>query len=266
MNRTRAMELATRALVALALLLAGGAAVLWLAQRPWFEFRQIDVLAPDGGAPRHVTEASVRTAVFARSGAPLAGNFFTMRLADVRRRFESVPWVAQASVRRVWPNRLVVVVHEHRAIGVWSDGRVLSDRGRLFVANSAEAELDGPLAAFAGPASYAEAAALRFRDFGEQLAALSLAPTALEVSDRAAWSLTAAALDSEGQPRFPSTRFELGRDEPAGRLREQLGTIVTAWPRVVAQLGTAPTRIDARYVEGFAAAPAPKKSDSKSTR
>lgn len=261
MMGVRLMNLAARALVALALLVAGAGAVLWFAQRPMFEFDRIDVIAPDGGAPRHVTEAAVRATV--RGG--LAGNFFTMRLAHVQRQFEQVPWVARASVRRVWPNRLVVVVQEHRAIGVWSDGRVLSDRGRLFAANSAEAELDGPLVSFAGPASYAEAAALRYRDFSEQLAPLALAPTVLEVSDRAGWTVTAAALDSDGVPRFPSTRFELGRDEPVGRLRERLTAVVTAWPRVLAQLGVTPTRIDTRYAEGFAAAPAPKK-ESKPSR
>jgi cell division protein FtsQ len=88
-------------------------------------------------ALRHVTASSVRTALSGR----LRGNYFTMRLDDTRRLFETVPWVSAASVRRVWPDRLVVTLTEHRALGIWEDGRLLSDRGDLFVANVDEAEI-----------------------------------------------------------------------------------------------------------------------------
>jgi cell division septal protein FtsQ len=66
----------------------------------------------------------------------------------------------------------------------------------------------------------------------------------IEISERASWSLTTDA----GQ------RFELGRDEPAGRLSERIGLLVAVYPRVSAQLGAAPKRIDLRYPNGLAAA------------
>ena len=103
------------------------------------------------GDLQHVTAASVRAAIAGR----LKGNYFTMRLDDTRRLLETVPWVAQASVRRVWPDRLLITLSEHRALGAWADGRLLSDRGELFVANVAEAEVFGPLPSFDGPASEA---------------------------------------------------------------------------------------------------------------
>jgi len=78
-----------------------------------------------------VTSASVRAAIAGR----LKGNYFTMRLDETRRVLENVPWVARASVRRIWPDRLHVTLVEHRALGVWDDGRLLSDSGELFVAN-----------------------------------------------------------------------------------------------------------------------------------
>jgi cell division protein FtsQ len=129
------------AVAALLLLLAAGllalAAVRWVAQRPAFELRRIELR----GDLQHVTAASVRGAIAGR----LKGNYFTMRLDDTRRLLETVPWVAQASVRRVWPDRLLITLSEHRALGAWADGRLLSDRGELFVANVAEAEVFGPL-------------------------------------------------------------------------------------------------------------------------
>ncbi len=240
MNGAWAMQWIARALFAAALALAAGGAVLWLAQRPWFELRRIEVR----GELRHTSGAAVRAALKGR----LRGNFFTLRLDEAQRVFESVPWVATASVRRVWPDRLVVTLTEHRALGVWSDGRILSDAGRLFVANVAEAELYGPLPEFDGPAEFAAEAARRFYEFSAALAPLALTIDAIRISERAAWSFETSAGEAAGP------RFALGRDDPPGRLAERLHAIVAHYPLVVARLAGAPERIDARYPNGFAAA------------
>lgn len=239
MNGVRAMQWAARALFAAALALAAAGAAFWLAQRPWFDLQRIEVR----GDLRHVSRAAVRAAVAGR----LRGNFFTIRLDEAQRVFESVPWVAAASVRRAWPDRLVVTLSEHRALGVWSDGRILSDRGRLFVANVAEAELDGPLPEFDGPPEFAMEAARRFHEFSALLAPLGLAIDAVRISERAAWSLETSAGAAAGP------RFELGRDDPPGRLAQRIAAIVARYPLVVATLSGPPARIDARYPNGFAA-------------
>jgi len=235
----RGMEIAARLCFGLALLVAAGTALAWVAQRPAFDFRRIEIRASDGEL-QHVSQAALRSAV----GGRMKGNFFTMRLDETRRLFEGVPWVAGASVRRVWPNRLVVTLTEHRALGVWSDGRVLSDQGRLFVANVAEAEIYGPLIEFDGPPPLAQEAARRFYEFAAVLAPLSIEIERIRVSERASWSIEA----SDGQ------RIELGRDDPPGRLRERLQLIESSYPLMLAKFGAPPSRLDARYPNGIAAA------------
>jgi cell division protein FtsQ len=225
----------TRALLALALAVAAAAALLWAAQRPRFDVRRIDVV----GELRHVSRAQIRNAIAGR----LAGTFFTLRLGQARAAFEAIPWVASASVRRVWPDRLVVHLVERRALGVWSDGRVLSDDGQLFDGNPAEAELDGAQIEFSGPPRYAAEAAARLRGFAASLAAVPTSVAAVEISDRASWTLRTPG----GQ------RFDLGRDEPAGSVQARLDAVLAAYPAVLAQLGGPPRRIDARYDNGFAA-------------
>jgi cell division protein FtsQ len=210
--------------------------VNWVLHRPWFDFKRIELR----GDLAHISAASVRAAIAGR----IRGNFFTVGLDDVRRAFESVPWVAAASVRRAWPDRLVVTIREHRALGLWRDGRLLSDTGRLFVANLAEAEVYGPLAQFDGPESMAGEAVRRYYEIAARLAPLSLAIAGVEISDRASWSV----VTESGQ------RFELGRDDPPGRLSERLVLLAMAYPRVTAQLGGPPKRIDLRYPNGLAAA------------
>lgn len=231
--------------VVLALLAIGAAALSRLAQQPKFQLKRIDVR----GDLRYVTAASVRAALAGR----LRGNYFTMRLEDTRRLFETVPWVARASVRRVWPDRLVVTLIEHRALGLWEGGRLLSDRGELFIANPDEAEIYGQLPEFSGPFSVAKEAARRYYELSAQFAPLSLRIGAIDISDRKAWSLR-LTLDQREDTKHPSDiRVELGRDRAAMPLGERVAQVVAAYPSVVAQLGGPPARIDARYANGLAA-------------
>ena len=239
--------------VAFALLAIAGAALSRVAQHPKFQLKRVEVR----GDLRHVTAASVRTALAGR----LRGNYFTMRLDDTRRLFETVPWIAQASVRRVWPDRLVVTLTEHRALGVWGDDRLLSDRGELFIANPDEAEIYGQLPEFSGPASAAKDAARRYYELSAQLAPLSLRIAAIDISDRKAWSLVLR----DDAKHSGDLRIELGRDRVAMPLTERVAQVVAAYPLVVAQLGGTPARIDARYAKGLATS-SPSKPMTKSDR
>jgi len=239
------MQRAAAWVAVLAVALAAVGAAAWTAQRPRFDIRRIVVL----GDAQHVSEQALRQAIAGR----LAGNYFTIGLADAQRVFETVPWVARASIRRVWPDRLVVTLTEHRPIGVWSDGRLLSDAGILFEANPAEAEATAAesgrpaLVEFSGPARIAAEAAMRLREFEPELARCGLAVAAIEISDRAGWSVQARN----------GPRLVLGRDEPAGALRERLAAVASVYPTLVARIGAPPLRIDARYPNGLAVASPP---------
>lgn len=237
MNGVRLMNWLARAALTTAALIVLAGAARWLTARPLFDLQRVEVR----GEFTYVSRAAVGAAV----AVGVRGNFFTVRLAEVRRAFEAIPWVAAASVRRAWPNRLIVTLREQRALGIWSDGQLLSDAGRLFVANAAEAELHGPLPQFDGPPAFAAEAARRYYEFAAALAPLALAVGGVEISERGSW----AVLTDDGQ------RFELGRDEPPGRLQGALARLVGAYPFIVAHLGATPRRIDMRYPNGMAVAP-----------
>lgn len=261
MNRIASVMFAA----ALALVAAGAA--LWTVRHPHFDLKRIEVR----GELRHVTTPSVRAALAGRMS--VNGNYFTLRLEDTRRLFESVPWVAHASIRRVWPNQLQVTLTEHRALGVWSDGRLLSDRGELFVANADEAEVFGPLPEFNGPASAAKDAARRFYELSAKLVALGLRIDAIDISDRNAWGLRVSSLIGEANSaaaRAAESRIELGRDSTTGSdgqstLAQRVDRLVAGYPLIVAHGGGPPTRIDARYPSGLSVMPA-KPSAGKSER
>jgi cell division protein FtsQ len=239
----RAMQRITRILIATTALVVAGAVALWIAQRPVFEIRRIELRSADGEL-QHVSIAAVRAALRGEGGTKLRGSYFTLRLDEARRIFESVPWVADVSVRRAWPNKLILTLSEHRALGTWGDGRLLSETGSLFVANLAEAEVDGALPEFDGPDRFAEEAARRFRELSEALAPLRIAIESMEVSERASWTLRTDTRQT----------FELGRDEPIGRIAQRMTAFVASYPLVLARAGGVPARIDLRYANGFAIA------------
>jgi cell division protein FtsQ len=242
---TRAMQRAGTLMLgaALVLLLAGGAG--WLAQRPWFDLRHVELRAADAQGLRHVNANAVRAAMLGR----LYGNFFTLSLEQARRVFESVPWVAAVSLRRAWPDRLVVTLTEHRAVAVWDDGRLLADSGELFVANVAEAEVDGPLPQVDASPRFSADVAKRLPRLSAQAESLGMELEAVKVSDRAGWTLRTGG----------GLVIEIGRDDPPGRLDERMALVVSHYPTVAAHVSTEVARVDARYPNGFAVAATQRK-------
>ena len=108
----RLMNATTALLLGVAAIGLASMAVMWVVRQPLFVVRSISV---EGELARN----SVST-LRANTAARLSGNFFTMDLAEGRRAFESVPWVRQAVVNRIWPNRLAVRLEEHRVAALWA--------------------------------------------------------------------------------------------------------------------------------------------------
>ncbi len=137
------MNAVTALLLAGLLVAALAAALLWLTRTPVFTIRAID-LAGD------LQRNSVPT-VRANAAPRLVGNFFSVDLQAAQAAFEAVPWVRRAVVRRVWPDRLLVVLEEHQAAALWegettegSEGsgleRLVNSFGELFDANLGDVE------------------------------------------------------------------------------------------------------------------------------
>jgi cell division protein FtsQ len=60
------------------------------------------------------------------------GNFFTLDLPRMRKQIEQLPWVANVSVRRVWPDTLRVWVREQVPLAYWGDDAMLNQDGEIF--------------------------------------------------------------------------------------------------------------------------------------
>ena len=236
----RALNATASSLVALVVLACIGSGVWWLSQRPMFALQAVTVESMYELPLRHVNELTVRNGVIGK----IRGNFFTTDLEQVRATFETVPWVRRATVRREWPNQLIVEVEEHEALGTWGeDGRLLSVKGDVFTANLAEADDDHELPAFSGPRGSEKEVLARFTELRSLFAPVQLAPQALSLSDRYAWTVK---LDN-------GMSVALGREQDKDTLKKRVQRLVGVYPQLVARLqeGRIDT-IDMRYPNGLA--------------
>lgn len=235
----RALNTITNALLGLFVLVLLAAGVWWLAQRPMFTLRTITVRGIPEKELRHVSATTVRNAALPK----IRGNFFTANLDTVRQAFEAVPWVRKATVRREWPDQLIVTVEEHEPLGTWGeDGKLLSAKGDVFTANLAEAEEHGELAEFSGPDGSEKDVVARYRDLQQWLAPMKLAPEGVQLSHRYAWSVR---LDN-------GMTVELGREESSTTIKERVERLVGIYPELVARLQDRIENVDMRYPNGLA--------------
>lgn len=223
-------------LLALALL---SASFWWFAQRPMFTLKVIRVEGTTEVPLRYVSRSTIKGTALPR----IRGNFFTVNLDSVRAAFESVPWVRKATVRREWPNKMIVTLEEHVPLATWGeDGRLVSVKGDVFIANLAEAEEDGKLPALAGPAGTEKEVAERFRDLHAWFAPAALEPASLRLSSRYAWSVDL----SNGMT------VELGREQSEDTLKTRVDRLTGIYPQLVARLQNRIESIDMRYPNGLA--------------
>jgi len=211
MNVT-ALVLATIGVVALV-----AVAILWAAHRPVFAVRSIKI----DGDMAHNSVLTIR----ANAAPKLAGNFFTMDLAAGRRAFESVPWVRQAMVRRVWPNRLSVQLEEHRAAALWlpagsgdeNSDKLVNSYGEVFEANVGDVE-DEALPTLSGPDGSSARMLALYGLLQKEFAPMEARIETLELSGRGSWRVE---LDTGAE-------VELGRgsdEEVITRTRRFVGTL-----------------------------------------
>lgn len=235
---THRVATAVFALAALVLLAAAGA---WAARAPMFTVRAI-VLDGD-------LERSNLATVRANALPQLAGNFFSFDLDRGRAAFQSVPWVRQAVVRRVWPDRLAVTLEEHRAAALWQDEagseRLVNSHGEVFEANLGDVE-DENLPTLSGPAGTSAQMLAMLDQLNRQLQSIDARVDVLRLSSRGSWH---AELDTNAD-------LELGRgsdDEVVARVGRFVRTLGQVTQRLDPANGAGGLlAADLRHPDGYA--------------
>ncbi len=213
-------------IVGLLLTLAGGGA-WWLHQAHW----PIEQVRIDGEVV-HADRARLKEVVSAHARA----GFFGMDLDALRADLRALPWVRDASLRRVWPHTLDAVVHEHDAAARWNEDQLLSRRGAVFAPDGIEVE---GVPVLSGPEGHGPAMLQRLQRFTEMLAPLGLEIAALHQDARRGWRVELAN----------GVALELGQTE---HLQARLQRFAAVWPRALTDKAATIAAVDMRYPNGFA--------------
>ena len=224
-NDHRLLNRIATVMYAVAIAALAYAALVCLIRLPVFALREIDVT----GQVAHTTREQVDR--LARQ--QLRGNFFTLDLEATRAVFRKLPWVRNATVRRVWPDRIDVMLEEHVALARWHDSGLVNTHGELF-----EAAAEAQLPVLAGPEGTEGEMTAQYRAFAQIIGIVGRVPVEVRLSERRAWQLK---LDD-------GYVLELGRAD----LTERLARFTAVYARTVALLPPGAYRVDLRYPNGFA--------------
>ncbi|WP_456374704.1 cell division protein FtsQ/DivIB [Thiolapillus sp.] len=183
------------------------------------------------GKFRHLDQENIEQ-VLAKA---LDGGFFSLDLHRLREAILASPWVADAHITRIWPDRLLVDVTEEQPIAHWGRDGLLNAQGEVFHPRK----------------RLKKRLPLRFSG-DESKAALMLDFFVREQPRfiRQGKSIQAVILDRRGEWRLEltdGTRIIVGKENMDQRIVRLLGV----YP-VLQQEARRPEKVDLRYEQGFA--------------
>jgi cell division protein FtsQ len=162
--------------------------------------------------------------------------FFEVDVEAVRAASRALPWVREASVRRVWPDSLHVAIVEREPVARWNDETLMEADGSLFKPHGQAGELNLPKL-FGPPESEREVLAAHHR-FRDVLGPLGGGIESLRLLERGGWHLVlvngTTLVLAEGQDAATLKRFARAA---AKEIAEHLDQI---------------EQVDLRYAGGFA--------------
>ena len=182
----------------------------------------------------HLSQEELKRAVV----SSLKGGFFSVDLERIEHTLEALPWVDTASVRRQWPDTLLIKIIEQQAVAHWGKDGLLNPRGEIFYPRDTLVRRELPV--LYGPEGRERELIARFRRVFRTLLPAGLKLRALVEDERRAWHLLLA----NGIP------VALGRIEPVKRVER----FVRIYPRILAPKASDIAGIDLRYTNGFSVA------------
>lgn len=166
--------------------------------------------------------------------AAIHGGYFTIDVREVQDAVRELPWVAGATVRRVWPDTLVVSVIEHQPFARWGKSRLISDKGLVFTPSTIE-PFEG-LARLSGNDAQSREVLRQYRYVSKSIEALAKVKRMAQ-NKRGGWTFWVDA----------GPRIELGNEDVPKRLVR-----VTSFLKKVGEQASTVDVIDARYSGGVA--------------
>jgi len=224
--------------VGIALFLVAGIGAGALYSQPWqwsltdhlghFPIKQIKVASTF----HHLSASDIRQIV-----APLAQQgFFGMDVANIQGELLKKPWIARATVRRVWPDILSITVTEERAFSHWGERSYINPLGQVFTPVPGDKQLGLPH--LVGPQGTSFQVMAKYKEITGHLQSLGLGISELSLDERRSWQLV---LNN-------GIRLALGKEQDMKRIKRFVGVYRILLDE---EKGRKIAEIDLRYANGF---------------
>ncbi len=165
----------------------------------------------------------------------LDGGFFNIDVDAIRKVLLSIPWVNSATVRRVWPDTVQIMVVEQLPVARWGSGGLVNGQGQLFFPLP-ETYPPG-LPEMQGPVDSQRAVVARYREMERALDPLALRIDRIVLDERRSWKIE---LDG-------GVTMLLGRVNDNVRLSR----FARLYPVTLAARAAEMEQVDLRYTNGF---------------
>lgn len=196
------------------------------------------------GEFKRVDPSRLREAITERA----QGNFFAIDLKGIENAAQRVPWVRQATVRRVWPRGIRVKVSEQNPVARWGDDALLNDAGDVIRFSGTDSNQSFVL--LNGPDQTGKLVLERYRKWTELLHQIDLDVTKVELSPRFAWSITVRPNDGTSTSQIGTGSFDLVLGTQNADLR--LARFIHSFPVSLTPDVARIQRVDLRYTNGYA--------------
>ncbi len=127
-----------------------------------------------------ITERDIKTAVFDFINQSMVA----IDLLAIQHALEQNAWINNVSLRRKWPDTLIINVTEEVAIAKWGDSQLLNQEAALFLPSTIP---QFNLAKLSGPEGTEKKVMQQYQIFNQLLFSKNLRITSLNLNSRGAW-------------------------------------------------------------------------------
>lgn len=166
----------------------------------------------------------------------IQGGFMTVNVAGIKRELLQEEWINVVSVRRVWPDGLLIFITEHEPVARWGSNALISNEAAVF--SPAETSFPQGLPFLSGPRGSEKAVLEKYEFLKAELRRWDLEIDMLVLTERRAWQFRLA--------NGPAVL--LGKKDVDGRINRFFNFAIPYHADRLLQAGT----IDMRYTNGFA--------------
>ena len=204
------------------------AGILWSLQSQRFPILAIEIR----NELKHVAENDIAESI----SSYLSKGFFGLDVEAIQQNITRLPWVASVSVRRIWPDRLSVSIHEQMPQVCFGEDGILNSEGFIFYPE--KNTIPKQLPRFNGPKERAKEMLEQYHAVLETLSPVGLSVTELNLAPNGAWQM----ILSNG------VALLVGKSE----MNEKLARFVLAYQTKLQALIAKIAYVDLRYTNGLA--------------